>query len=125
MKAIFVSEALEFDRDEKNILSKIGIGISFLNIKPGTILKAKKEVWIGPRTGFSQRGVGTKIWEENYVVVIDWEKLPSGHLKVWYYQNWDLDQAKTVRNNIDTYTRGYSMTGSIKQFENRFSILER
>lgn len=124
MKARFVLEY--FDRESPNIYKKIGIGRrSWDRLLPGDILKPKKEIWIGPRTNFTSSGTGSKIWEESYVVVIDSEETPMGKLKVWYYQTWDLDQAEIVRDNIEIYARGNSMTGSIKQFENRFDILQQ
>ena len=102
----------------------LGIGKSFAVLKPGSILKPKKEIWVGPRTNFTS-GTGLKIWEESYVVVIDSERTPGGKLKVWYYQTWDYPEAETVRNNILIYSRrNQSMTGSERQFQNRFEIVK-
>jgi len=124
MKALLVNETLNFNRDIKSPYAKIGLGVSFENLKPGAILKPKKIIYIGPRTNFISGEYGKKIWEESYAVVIDSEKTPLGNLKVWYYQAWDLKQAETVREDIELYNRDNSMTGSLKQFENRFEIVK-
>jgi hypothetical protein len=124
MKAKFVFEF--YSRGESNIYKKIGIGRkTWNNLQPGDILKPKKEVYIGSKTNFVSKSSSydRKIWEESYISVIDTEKTPGGKLKVYYYQAWDLDQAKLVSDNIDRYTRGDSMTGPILQFERRFDIL--
>jgi hypothetical protein len=118
-----ISESLDFDRTGTPY-EKLGLGKSFLTLKPGQILKPKGIIYIGARTQFDPKG-RTKIWEESYAVVIRSEKTPGGKLKVYYYQAWDLAQAKVVAENIDIYQNmgNNSMTGSVKQFENRFEIL--
>ncbi|HPI82085.1 MAG TPA: hypothetical protein PK122_02565 [Candidatus Paceibacterota bacterium] len=117
------NESMNFDRGG-NIYRKLKIGRSFWNLEPGAILKPIKDIYIGPRTNFVSGPYGTKIWEESYVTVIDLEKTPSGLMKIYYHQNWDLAGAEVVRDNIKLYPRGLSMTGTEKQFKNRFIIHE-
>jgi len=120
-----IMESLNFERTGTPY-EKLRIGRkTFLTLSPGDILKPKKDIYIGSRTQFSSNG-GSKIWAESYAVVIKIAKTQLNNgLKIWYYQSWDLKQAKTVSENISLYL-GYenSMTGSIKQFENRFEILQ-
>jgi len=117
------NESIDFKRglEPKRAL---GIGKTFYNLNPGDILKPKMDMYVGPRTNFISGSYGTKIWNESYVVVIDSEETPGGKLKVYYYQTWELDQAEMVKDNIEIYARGNSMTGTEKQFKNRFEILQ-
>jgi len=120
MRAKFINEKF---KEESDPITDMGIGLSFLNLKPGMILKAIKEVKIANRTQFSSQGP-RKIMKGNYVVVLKAERTQlNDKIKVWYYQTWDSIEARHIGNAIDSYSLGNSMTGSEKQFENRFKII--
>jgi hypothetical protein len=122
-----LKESISFNRSDKNVFTKLGIGISkFETLKRGDVLKPKKLIHIGKRTQFIPKD-GTTIWNESYVLVIDVERTPMNNLKVWYYQCWDLEELKKRKEGELVFpTRqetSNSMTGTIKQFENRFKII--
>lgn len=121
MKARFINEKFSEDSDP---IHNMGIGFSFLHLKPGMILKAKKKVNIANRTQFSSQGART-IMQDNYVIILKAEITQlNNKIKVWYYQTYDLSHANIVSNDVDSYSQWHSMTGSAKQFENRFNIIK-
>jgi hypothetical protein len=129
MKALTVNETLNFDREDPNIFSKMGIGVkSFEKLKRGDILKPKEDsqdIHLSARTGkFDSHGL-LQIWEDSYVLVLQVDKSNNGKdLIVWYYQTWDLKEAKDrISGKLYWPTKDHFMVGTIKQLEKRFDIL--
>jgi hypothetical protein len=123
-----IHESLKFRRgvDPK---ATIGIGRKFYNIIPGTILKPLRDIYISDSGKFVSYSYFKKIWEESYIIVLNSEVLPTGLIKIFYHQAWDLDAAKAVRAEQGIYKESYYsaknyMIGTEKQFQNRFEIYE-
>lgn len=121
MRAKLVFEKFIEDSDP---VQDMGIGLPFLRLIPGMILQAKKEVRITNRTKFSSQGT-RRIWKGHYVTILKAERTPlKNKIKVWYHETLTLPGAYNVRETINRHSLANSMTGSAKQFENRFIIIK-
>ena len=102
----------------------LGIGNPFLRLKPGDILLPKKNVYVSEtRHNFTSFPRGLKIWMTSYVLVHKAFFLANGELKVGYIQLWnadDVEKLATILPDIEIFW----MRGTLKQFQNRFTIYE-
>jgi len=134
MKAKFVFEF--FDREDPNILKKIGIGKqTWSKLKPGDFLRPKKEIKVDGNGKFTSPSYkhGKTFYPEDYVVIITYKKSENRFIGYTMHLRrcWDLEEAMNVRSMLEKGT--FKMPrehdafnsptrGSYKQWENRFDI---
>lgn len=133
-----------FDRDDPNILRKIGIGKkTWPKLEPGDILRPKKEFWIGRDNRFKSPSWRNGVFysEDDYAVIYNFKRSPvkpkinsdyQHGYHIGLHKCWDLEEAIEIRKKIENKT--YPMPdnlyftspveGTIAQWENRFEIYE-
>jgi hypothetical protein len=139
VKAKFVFEF--FDREDPNILKKIGIGKkTWSNLQPGDILKPKKEVKVSGQGRFMPPSYkhGISFYPQDYAVIITYKKGENRFIeyKMHLRRCWDLKEAMNVRSMLEKgigeflYFYGKNdafnrpTRGSYQQWENRFEIYQ-
>jgi hypothetical protein len=116
-----VNEGLGFTRGADPHRA-LGIGNPLLRLKPGDILLPKKNVYVSETRHNFTSDRGLKIWKESYILVHRAFFLANGELKVGYTQLWGLDEKKlsTILPDYEIFW----MRGTIKQYQNRFTVYE-
>ena len=101
-KSIIVRESLDWEREDPYRM--LGIGLSWTNLKPGILLRAKMDIGIDSYMRFNNQSYYSRINKDRVLTIkkVDYD---------WH------------GNELYIYFGFESVAGSIKQFKNRFDIV--
>jgi nitrous oxidase accessory protein NosD len=119
--------------EKSDPVEDMGIGVTYENLTPGTIIKPKKFVAIGRKSGhIVSWGKGIHLYSTYYLTVVQTYNMTARDRYFTCMMFNNIEDAQTIKKRLSTFTTSYLYTAINKvklyikkqSFNNRFEIIE-